>query len=188
MKNSLLVLIVIVMTLFLCLTAQARENLVNRVGVGYNNQLNFQFFGGEDASITDVFLGAQTVSAKYWFDEKLGIEPLFGYFTAKNKDIGGWASEIAVKVPYNLIVDEHVSFYTGGGLGIVPMRIDYGRKTKSDTGFLAMAFVGFEFFIPNLEKVAFDAEFGLQYIDVDTYAQISTYGGGFGVLGIRYYF
>jgi hypothetical protein len=51
-----------------------------------------------------------------------------------------------------------------------------------------MAYAGIEFFIQELPNLAFDLEFGIRYIDVDEYAQLSTYGGGFGNFGIRYYF
>jgi hypothetical protein len=186
--RKLIIAVSLVFLLVFMASAVAAKDLTNRVGVGYNNQLNFNFLGGQDASITSAFISSQSISAKYWFTENLGIEPMFGYLTAKNKEIGGWAAEIAAKVLYNLNKEENMNFYGGGGLGLLPMKIDYGPKTETDTGFEAMAFLGVEFFLPGLPNLGFDVEFGLKYIDVDTFAQISTYGGGFGVLGIRYYF
>jgi len=187
MRKVLTTICLVCLIAFVASTAAAKD-LTNRIGVGYNNQLNFNFLGGQDASVTDAFIASQSISAKYWFTENLGIEPMVGYYTAKNKEIGGWAAEIAAKVLYNLNKEENMNFYGGGGLGILPMKIDYGPHTQSDTGFEAMAFLGVEFFFSGLPNLGFDVEFGLKYIDVSTFAQLSTYGGGFGVLGIRYYF
>jgi hypothetical protein len=182
-------LLATILIIAVCLSSSAwAKDLTNRIGVGYNNQVNFSYIGGENSDITAAFVTAQSISAKYWFNEDLGIEPLFGYFTAKNGEIGGWAAEIAAKCIYNINKEENMNFYGGGGVGLIPMKIDYGRDSDTATGFTAMAFLGIEFFLSGLPNLAFDAEFGFQYVDVDKFAQLSTYGGGFGVMGIRYYF
>ncbi len=163
------------------------KDLTHRISVGYNSQTSFAWVGpGSDTA--NAFFSNQAISSKYWLTEDLGFEGLLGYFTAKNEDVGGWASEIALKVHYNLNKEENMNLYTGGGLGLLPSRIDYGEEEESTVGFLFMGFVGMEFFIPGLPNLGFDAEFGLQYVDIDTYSQFSTYGGGFGLMGIRYYF
>ncbi|MBZ0270521.1 porin family protein [bacterium] len=187
MHKSLAAAAALVLVLALASGAGAKD-LTNRISVGYNNQINFGYIGGPNAALADAFFTQQAISSRYWINDLLGVEPMFGYFTAKNDDVGGWALQIAAKVVYNLIMEENMNFYGGGGLGIIPMSIDYGRKEVDETGFLLMGFAGMEFFLEGLPNLAFDVEFGLQYIDIDTYAQISTFGGGFGVMGIRYYF
>lgn len=187
MKKTFALLCILVVVVLTASSVSAKD-LARRVGVGYNNQLGFNYIGGPDSDVTSTFIATQSISAKYWFDENFGIEPVFGYFTAKNKQYGGWASQIAAKALYNLNKEENMNFYGGGGLGIMPMAIDYGENEESDVGFMMMAFLGMEFFLQGLPNLAFDVEFGFQYIDVDTFAQISTFGGGFGTVGIRYYF
>lgn len=175
--------------LFVLLFASAADSkdMTHRISVGYNNQVNFGWVG-DNSGIANTFAGSQAISTKYWLNEDLGFEGLFGYLTLKNEDIGGWAAKIAAKVLYNLNKEDNMNFYGGAGLGLLPSRIDYGPEVERSTGFLAMVFLGTEFFLQGLPNLGFDVEFGLQYLTVDSFSQFGTYGGGFGILGIRYYF
>jgi hypothetical protein len=187
MKAARWMVVALVFAVILPGSALAKD-LAQRISVGYNQQATAGWVGGADSSLTGQFLSSSAISSKYWFDNKLAVEGLFGYYTAKNEDVGGWASQIVGKVNYVLNDETNLKFYTGGGLGIIPMKVDYGREEESYTGFLALALLGWEFFFEGLDNLGFDVEVGLQYIDIDTFAQFGTYGGGFGSLGIRYYF
>lgn len=168
-------------------TVPPAKNLTNRISVGYNKQLNFGFIG-ENAALADNFFTIDSLSTKYWATDRIGLEGMVGYFTAKYEEVGGWGLDLAGKFIYNLIMEDYMSFYTGAGLGIIPVHIDYGDREENETGFELMAYAGFEFFFEELPNLGFDVEFGLRYIDIDEYQQFSTYGGGFGTFGIRYYF
>ncbi len=179
--------VVLTAIVFLMAMPAAAKDLTHRISVGYNSQSSFAWVGpGSDTA--NAFFNNSAISSKYWLTEDLGFEGIFGYFTAKNEEVGGWVSELAMKVHYNLNKEENMNLYSGGGLGLLPSKIDYGAEEESTVGFLFMGFVGMEFFIPGLPNLGFDAEFGLQYVDIDTYSQFSTFGGGFGLMGIRYYF
>ncbi len=164
------------------------KNLTNRISIGYNKQLNFGIIGGENAAIANTFFNADCVSTKYWATDRIGMEFMVGYFTAKYDEVGGWVLDLGGKFLYNLIIEDNMAFYTGAGLGIMPAHIDYGEKEENETGFQVGAFVGWEFFFSELPNLGFDVEIGLRYIDIDEYAQLSTFGGAFSMFGIRYYF
>ena len=164
------------------------RNLTNRISIGYNKQLNFGLFGVPDAGLANTFLSIDSLSTKYWATDRIGMEFLLGYFTAKYDEYGGWVIDLAGKFLYNLIMEDYMNFYAGAGIGILPTHIDYGDTEENETGFEMMGFGGIEFFFQELPNLAFDIEFGIKYIDIDEYAQLSTYGGGFGLFGIRYYF
>ncbi len=168
-------------------SAPAR-NLTNRISIGYNKQLNFQVFGNNDADLANTFFAIDSFSTKYWATDRIGMEFMVGYFTAKYDEFGGWGLDLGGKFLYNLIVEDYMSFYTGSGIGVIPMHVDYGKEDQTETGFQIMGFVGFEFFFQELPNLGFDVEMGMRYIDIDEYAQFSTYGGAFGLFGIRYYF
>ena len=91
------------------------KDLTNRIGLGYNNQINAGWIGGAPAA-GDVLAGSHTISAKYWIDRNLGVEPFFGFFRAETDDMDGWATQLGAKVPYNLIEEANMNFYAGGGL------------------------------------------------------------------------
>jgi Outer membrane protein beta-barrel domain len=185
MKAHRILLLVVI--LFLLSAPVAAKDLTHRISVGYNSQTSFAWVG-PGSETANAYFNNQAISTKYWWSEDLGFEGIFGYFTAKNKEVGGWAMEMAMKVHYNLNKEENMNLYTGGGLGLLPSKIDFGAEEESALGFIFMGFMGMEFFLPGLPNLGFDVEFGLQYIDIDTYSQFSTYGGGFGLMGIRYYF
>jgi hypothetical protein len=164
------------------------RNLTNRISIGYNKQLNFQIFGPEGTDLANNFFSTDSISTKYWATDRIGMEFFLGYFTAKYEEYGGWGIDMGGKFIYNLIVEDYMSFYTGGGLGIMPMHVDYGKDDETETGFQVMAYVGWEFFFQELPNLGWDVEMGFRYIDIDEYAQFSTYGGAFGLFGLRYYF
>lgn len=164
------------------------KNLTNRISIGYNKQLNFGIIGGPNASIANTFFNADCLSTKYWATDRIGMEFMVGYFTAKYEEVGGWVLDLGGKFLYNLIIEDNMAFYTGAGLGIMPTHIDYGATEENEVGFQMGAFVGWEFFFSELPNLGFDVEIGLRYIDIDEYAQLSTFGGAFSMFGIRYYF
>ena len=164
------------------------RNLTNRISLGYNKQLNFALIGVPDAGLANSFLTIDSLSTKYWATDRIGMEFFAGYFTAKYDEYGGWAFDLGGKFLYNLIMEDYMSLYTGAGIVLILMHIDYGDVEENETGFQIMGFGGIEFFIEELPNLAFDVEFGIKYIDIDEYAQLSTYGGAFGLFGIRYYF
>jgi len=163
-------------------------NLTNRISIGYNKQLNFNVFGGFDPELANPFFSVDSLSCKYWATDRIGVEVIFGYFTAKNDEYGGWAIDTGAKFHYTIIPEEYMNLYAGAGIGIIPVHIDYGDTEENETGFQVMGFGGVEFFLYKLPNLAFDIEMGLKYIDIDEYAQFSTYGGAFSNFGIRYYF
>ncbi len=180
--------LVFALALFVFAGTAGAKDLSQRISLGYNNQASVGWIGGADSGLTQQFLYSNGISTKYWLNRDLGFEGVLGYYTAKNEEVGGWAAQIMGKVHYVLNHEDNMMFYTGGGLGLIPMKVDYGREEENETGFLFNAFLGWEFFLQGLPNLGFDVEVGLQYVDVDTFASFGTYGGGFGLLGIRYYF
>ncbi|HPQ70999.1 MAG TPA: hypothetical protein PKW95_17880 [bacterium] len=162
-------------------------DLTNRISMGYNHQLSYGIVGGDDA-ISSAFLANQSFSCKYWATREIGIEGILGFMSAEYEDVGGWGMTLGGKFHYNVIMEQQMNVYTGGGLALLPVTTDDGEDKDSNVGFLVMAFAGTEFFLPGLPNLAFDMELGLQYLDYDEYRQFGTYSGGFGMLGIRYYF
>jgi hypothetical protein len=188
MRKIVIIMAIWLMVCFIVASNASAKDLTNRISAGYNKQLNFGIIGGANSDLSNAFFGIDSFSCKYWFTEDMGMELMFGYFTAKYDEVGGWAADIAGKFLYNVIKEDNMNVYTGAGLGIIPVHIDYGEEDETETGFHIMGFGGVEFFLNGLPNLAFDIEIGLEYIDIDEYAQLNTYGGAFGAFGIRYYF
>ncbi|MDP8222309.1 MAG: hypothetical protein P9L99_03035 [Candidatus Lernaella stagnicola] len=171
----------------LCVAGLAEaKDLAQRISVGYNHQLSFGVLGG---SLDDTFLSNQSISTKYWITNRYGVEGLLGFTSSKYEDDRGFGATIAGRFHANVITyEKNMNVYAGGGLGIIPVSIEVNDNDDNNVGVMAQAFFGFEFFLPGLPNLGFDAEVGLQYLDYDEFQQFGTYGGGFGVVGIRYYF
>lgn len=161
------------------------DELYQRIGLGYNQQLSFGLLGG---SLDDVFLNNQSFSVKYWATPIVGIEGLLGFMTAKFEDEKGTGATIGAKVHFNLIREPNMNVYSGGGVGILPVSTDLDGDSDNNVGFMLQGFFGMEFFFQELPNLGFDVEIGLEYVDYDEFQQFSTYGGGFGLMGVRYYF
>lgn len=183
-KTVRIFVLALIFALSLTLPAMAKD-LTQRLGLGYNYQLGFNVL---DDRFDNAFLSNDSLSAKYWFTPQIGVEAMVGFVYAKNEDDKGVGAEFGAKFLYNLIMEQQMNIYTGGGLGLLPISVDFNDKTDNNVGFMLQGFFGTEFFLEGLPNLGFDVEVGLQYIDYDKYQQFGTYGGGFGLFGIRYYF
>lgn len=186
MKTGRILLIALFCVLFFTASAFAVD-LTNRISIGYNNQLSSGIVG-TDSAPGGAYLSNQSVSVKYWATRDIGFEGLFGFMSSEYEDVGGWGLNVAGKFHYNVISEKQMNIYTGGGLGVIPVHYSDGHDDETNTGFLVMGFIGVEFFLQGLPNLAFDMELGFNFLDYDEYRQFGTYGGGFGLIGIRYYF
>jgi len=166
-------------------TKMKADELYQRIGLGYNQQLSFGILGGAS---DDAFLNNQSFSVKYWATPLIGIEGLLGFTTAKYEDDKGTGATIGAKLHVNVIREPSMNVYSGGGVGIMPVSTDFNDDSDNNVGFMLQGFFGMEFFFQGLPNLGFDVEIGLEYVDYDEFQQFGTYGGGFGLIGVRYYF
>jgi len=162
-------------------------DLTQRISFGYNNQLSFGVVGG-GAIMDTAYMSNQSFSTKWWATKEIGLEGILGFISTEYEDVSGYGATLGAKFHYNIILERQMNVYTGGGLSILPVKTDNGEDEETNTGIQLMGFIGTEFFLQGLPNLAFDFEIGLQYLDYDEYSQFGTYGGGFGLMGIRYYF
>lgn len=181
------ILIALISLFFLAFAAQAAvaKDLTQRISIGYNHSMGLGM-PADDLSILGTANDA--LSVKYWFTQQFGVEGLVGMTYGKLEDDKVFGTTFGGRFHANLIYEQNMNVYTGGGLGIMPVSTDIGGDTDNNIGFMMQGFFGFEFFLPGLPNLAFDAEVGLQYADYDEFQSFGTYGGGFGAFGIRYYF
>jgi len=184
-------ILILLLSLLLFTIPAFAKDLENKIGAGFASSLSYGFLGSADDNLTNSIIATNDLSIKYWFTNYVGIQGQFGYFTAKNGPVGGWAADIAVRGLFNIILEEQMNLYAGLGLGILPAHVDYGQHGVSDmneVGFQASGFGGVEFFFSGLPNLGFNLEIGLKYIDIDKFKALSTYGGPFATVGFHYYF
>jgi hypothetical protein len=179
--------IVVLCLLALALTAgsASAKDLVERLSIGYNYQLGVNLLSDR---LDGAFLSNQSLSAKYWFTNRIGAEALAGFTYAKEEDDKGVGGSFGAKFLYNVILEPNMNVYVGAGAGVLPVSIKVDDDTDNNVGFMAQGFGGVEFFLDGLPNLGFDVEVGLEYVDFDRFQEFGTYGGGFGLIGIRCYF
>jgi hypothetical protein len=165
--------------------AASAKNLLQRISVGAYGQVSYDLLG---VDFDNPFLNQQGLSVKYWFTDRIGLEGLVAFAYAKvetERALGGF---IEGKFHGNVVMEENMNMFVGGGLGLAPLSLRFKEDGDTDAdshlGFLLQAFAGFEFFLPGLPNLGLDVEFGLQYLDLGQAMQFGNYGG----LGVRYYF
>jgi len=173
------------MLIFVAQAATAKD-LTQRLGVGYNHVLGF-----DTPDVGGLSLGGtsnDSLSVKYWITQQFGVEGLLGLTYAKYEDDKVFGTTIGGRFHANLIYEQNMNVYAGAGLGLIPVSTDVNGDADNNVGFMMQGFGGFEFFLPGLPNLALNTEIGLQYVDYDEFQGFGTFGAGFGVVGIRYYF
>lgn len=160
---------------FSVIPAEAKD-LAKRVGLGYNAQIAFEGFPfpGQDIKLAGP-------SVKYVISPEIAVQGIFGlsmYSNAVDVNIFFFGG----KFLYNIIQEDNMNFYAGGGFGIVS-----AGNGDSETGIVIIGCVGEEFFFSGLPNLGFAAEMGLMIASMADATLVSTYGG-FLNLGIHYYF
>ncbi len=162
MKNKLLLVVTVLMTLYSAASFGYAEDRKGRLGVGYSNQLK-----------SDV----PALSLKMLRSKTFGIQALFGMDTSDN---GGYG--VGIKM-FNLIYDEpQLNFYTGFLAGMINDR----QNGTDNTGFQFDATMGTEFSFAGLESIGFSFEFGLSINKIDD-VTIETTASNFLVAGVHFY-
>ena len=182
-KASFICLIALALVLSGASVGLAKE-MAGRIGVGYNGQIATSYatdFGTDTVAL-------HSMSAKFWINDDMGIQGVVGLNTWSLAKTGGYDLAMAGKFLYNIIQEQNMNFFTGGGLGLMFVGRDYGKEEKSDVGFNFFGGAGFEWYFQGLPNLGFSAEIGLQYVDLGKWSEFGSYGGAFTVFGIHYYF
>jgi hypothetical protein len=151
-------------------TAMAAEGPnVGKIGIGYQGMM-----WGEDW--TESALNG--ISARYWINDNVGIQGTLFYGRTEetdSHDTDQWSTlEGAVKVMYAPVVKENSRVYIGlqGALGRDDFEDD-NEDFNSDF-WQIMPLVGFEYNIPGLKEIGFNAEVGYAFNSYDT-ANVSSH-------------
>lgn len=177
-------LVLLLMAALLSASLASAKVLSMRIGVGFNSQIQAGLAAkGFADSIT-----SQSVSVKYWINEAVGVQGLFGFSSYHRDSQGAFDILLGGKLLYNIIQEENMNFYFSGGLAALVLGIDSGKKHKEELGVSIFPGVGFEWFFSGLPNLGFSTEVGLQLSFLDDYHEIGSYGGAFGLIGIHYYF
>jgi hypothetical protein len=149
-------------------TASSASNATNRIGLGFNTQLTNA--------------GISSVSARYWSDDRLGFEGLFGFAFGNDTryiDLGG-------KILLGIKKERNLNLYGFGLLGIENWNIDRNGNSTSDTDVTVAGGLGVEFFFEGLPNLGFGTELGLGY---NSGSEIfGTRADWIPAVGMRYYF
>ena len=183
MKSALLAIFVIVVFLVAGTPAEAKV-LAGRIGLGFNAQIDAVASAGAGLGS----LTAQSISVKYWINDAIGIQLLTGFGVFHVEDLNRYRMNAAGKFLYNLIQEQNLNFYLGGGLGLIVEGWSGDGDADSDLGIALFGGAGFEWFFQGLPNLGFDAEVGLQYAYLDETSSFGSYGGAFAIFGIHYYF
>jgi hypothetical protein len=144
-----------------CSSMAQAKNLDNRFGFGMTYQ-NFN--------------QAPSLSLKYFHDNLLATNFLFGFNTENNSYL------IGAKTLRNVVLEENMNLYVGLAAYIVSNRV-----TTTDTGLEFDALFGGEFFLSGLPNLGIQFEAGIGLRSLRT-ASFQTIGGAFATGGIHYYF
>ncbi|MCG6911639.1 MAG: hypothetical protein LJE94_16155 [Deltaproteobacteria bacterium] len=143
------------------------KDLKGQVGVGFNSQLSE---GGMDS-----------ISAKYWLNNDLGFQGIFGFTFSDDVD----EVDLGGKVLYKLIDEKNMYVAGIGGIGISHVNPDKG---DDDTGWWLSGGVGVEYFFSGLPNLGFSTEIGLVFSDYRDNSSFNTAGDTAISAGIHYYF
>ncbi len=153
-------------TLMVAGTVYAKD-LKGKVGLGFNSQLSEN--------------GMDSVSAKYWLNNDLGFQGIFGFTFSDDVD----ELDLGGKVLYKLIDEDNMYVAGIGGLGMSRVDPDQG---DSDTGWWLSGGVGLEYFFSGLPNLGFSAELGLVFSDYGDNSSFNTSADTAVSAGIHYYF
>jgi hypothetical protein len=149
--------------------SSSTSNTNNRLGLGFNSQLSN--------------VGVDTLSVRYWADDRVGFEGMLGFSLGDNNkyfDLGG-------KFLFSLKKEQNLNLYGFGLLGIENAnRNPVTGEDKSDTALTVAGGLGAEFFLPGLPNLGFSTELGLGYNS--TSKIFDTFGHWIPNAGIHYYF
>jgi len=166
MKVFKLLAVVCMCTLLVAGTVYAKD-LKGQIGLGFNSQLSEW--------------GMDSVSAKYWLNNDLGFQGIFGFTfsdEADEIDFGG-------KVMYKLIDEQNMYVAGIGGLGLSRWDPDNG---DSDTGWWLSGGVGLEYFFNGLPNLGFSTEVSIVFSDYRDNSSFNTAADTAVSAGIHYYF
>ena len=120
MKTFKMLAVICLCTLMVAGTVYAKD-LKGKVGLGFNSQLSEN--------------GMDSVSAKYWLNNDLGFQGIFGFTFSDDVD----ELDLGGKVMYKLIDEDNMYVAGIGGLGMSRVDPDQG---DSDTGWWLSGGVG----------------------------------------------
>lgn len=166
MKVFKLLAIVCVCALLVAGTVSAKD-LKGKVGLGFNSQLSQT--------------GMDSVSAKYWVNNDLGFQGIFGFTFSDDYD----EVDLGGKVMYKLIDEENMYVAGIGGLGMSRVDPDVG---DDDTGWWLSGGVGLEYFFSGLPNLGFSTEVSIVFSDYYDNSSFNTAADTAISAGIHYYF
>ena len=166
MKLFKMLTVICLCTLMVAGTVYAKD-LKGKVGLGFNSQLSEN--------------GMDSVSAKYWVNNDLGFQGIFGFTFSDNVD----ELDLGGKVLYKLIDEDNMYVAGIGGLGMSRVDPDQG---SSDTAWWLSGGVGLEYFFSGLPNLGFSTEIGFQISDYNDNTSFGTMADTFVSAGIHYYF
>ena len=157
--------ILIVLGILIVAQPLMAKSLINRLGIGYQNQ-----FGEE----------LPAIAARYYPYEDLGFSAALGVDTESNNSKFG----LLVKIYRAIFLEEHMNFYMGAGAGLLSIE----KSGQSDSGFELSGFVGAEFFFMGLDSLGLTFEAGMGITSVKSGVRFRTIGDHPLRAGIIFYF
>lgn len=157
------------LTLLLIFTFSApvmAKDLKNRLGVGYDNQLD---------------INTPSITARYYPYHNLGFSASLGIDTGTANSSFG----LLLKAYKTIFPEEHMNFFVGGGAGLISKK---ENSVDRGSGFEILATVGGEFFIPGLESLGFTFEAGVGVVSLDSDVDFRTIGHSPLHAGMIFYF
>lgn len=158
---------VVCMCILLVAGTVSAKDLKGQVGVGFNSQLSQE--------------GMDSLSAKYWLNNDLGFQGIFGFTFSDNYD----EIDMGGKVMYKLIDEKNMYVAGIGGLGISHVDPDRG---DDDTGWWLSGGVGLEYFFSGLPNLGFSTEVSIVFSDYRDNSSFNTSADTAVSAGIHYYF
>ena len=176
MKTTRLISVFVLVLVLMASPIMAKD-LKGNLGVGYNSQISSprQFDDAEGE------VGVDAISAKYWSNNELAVQGLFGFNYSDSVD----EIDLGAKVYFKIKDEENLHVDAIGGLGFARVDPDKG-DTETATWFNVG--VGIEFFLSGLPNLGFSTEVGLTIFDYDDDTSFGTTADSFIGAGIHYYF
>lgn len=160
-------IIFILLSLFIISGNAYAKDLGGMLGIGYNSQLSAQEIN--------------SISAKYWIDDHMGVQGIFGFISGDDYDelnIGG-------KFLYKIKDEDNLHLDAFGALGLTDHDPD---DADGYTGITLGGGMAMEFFLSGLPNLGFSTEIGFIFTDKDDTSAFGTTSDTFITAGIHYYF
>ncbi|MBX9769387.1 MAG: organic solvent tolerance protein [Bdellovibrionales bacterium] len=164
-RTAFVAIVLTVTTAILQPQAADAKMLTNRLGIGYRNQFSVDI---------------PSIAANYYSSPEFALGAALGLQSGDvNSSFG-----LLFRAHRVIFPEENLNFYMGASAGLISTKI----AATSNSGFELTGFAGAEFFMPGLDSLAINVEFGVGIVSTTAGVIFRTIGDSPLRAGMIFYF